>query len=463
MTIRQRLFISFSLILLIIISIIGVFFYTTFNLSEIHKTQIHRYDQIRRVEKLKEYNNSFSWVVLDIITDYEKKDVVQERLNKSNKLFEALLSQKKEIINNAEIKKEKENLQQLFEYFKKIQILINHDLYKIVQKSKSQNDFMLFNKNFENINLKIHKLLEEEIAYLQTKLDETEENTNQFIDTIKLELVILLLIAFLLSFVISSKITKEIKDMLDKLNKGVLQLFKDDENSIKVDIGKDNELSEITNNLNSYLEKQADIIHSREELLRNISHELKTPIAKAKFLLENLKHDKDNIQIENINNVFIDMEELISKLLQREKLNFAKINPSKFKISSLILEALSKLSIDDESKVFLDIKDDFDIEGDKYYLTIALKNLIDNAMKYANTYPIKIKSFDNKIQIQNTADKLSSSLIYYIQPFTRELNQQVGHGLGLNIVNKIIEIHDFTLGYKYENSQNVFFIDFKSK
>lgn len=460
MTIRQRLFISFSLILLIIVSIIGVFFYTIFNLSKIHKTQTHRYDQIRRVEKLKEFNNSFSWIVLDIVTDYEKIDVVKKRLSKSDNLFKTLSLEKKEIIDNSESISEKENLKLIFEYFENIEKLIKYELYELVLVSKNIKSFEVFNKSFEKTSLNIDKLLDEEIDYLQTRLDKTEQNRNQFIDTIKVELVILFILAFLLSFIISSRITKQIKEKLDKLNRGILQLFKDDGNKIKVDIGENNELSEITYNLNSYLEKQSDIIHSREELLRNISHELKTPIAKGKFLVESLKHSKDDSQINSINNVLIDIEELTSKLLEREKLNFATLKLSKFKASTLILEALSKLSIDDESKVFLQIENDFDINADKYYLTIALKNLIDNAMKYADEYPIKIKAYENKLYIENKAKKLSNDFIYYIQPFTREPNQQEGHGLGLNIVNKIVQMHRFKLEYEYKNSFNIFSVSF---
>lgn len=461
MTIKQRLYISFSLILFILIFIIGVFFYTIFNLNEVHNSQKHRYDQIRRVEKLKEYNNSFSWLVLDIITDYEKTNVVKKRLEKVDELFKNLKSQKTDTINNSESQKEKENLELIFLEFENIEKLIKQELYELVFKKEEKN-FDLFNKKYEKMSNQIQKLLIEEIDYLEDELLKTEKNTEDFIETIKLELVILLLIATILSFIISGKIIKEIKDKLYKLNEGVLQLFKDDENSIKVDIGKNNELSEITNNLNSYLEKQHDIIHSREELLRNISHELKTPIAKGKFLLENLKNSNDNNEIKNINNVFIDIEELTNKLLQREKLNFATIKPSEFKVSSLILESLSKLSIDDESKVKLIIKNDFYIVGDKYYLTIALKNLIDNAIKYAQEFPIKIETTNNKLNVKNIAPELTNDLIYYTKPFTREPNQQQGHGLGLNIVNKIIQKHNFKLEYSFKDNHNIFSIVFKN-
>jgi len=461
MTIKQKLYISFSLILFISMSIIGVFFYTLFNLNEVHNSQKHRYNQIRRVEKLKEYNNSFSWIVLDIITDYEKMHIANKRLEKADELFINLFSQKTDTINNSESTKEKENLELIFLEFENIKKLIKQELYEIVL-DKGEKNFDLFNKKYNQTSSFIEKLLIEEINYLQDELNKTEKNTEDFIETIKIELVILFFVAIIFSFIISGKIIKEIKDKLYKLNEGILQLFKDDENSIKVNIGENNELSEITNNLNSYLEKQYEIIHSREELLRNISHELKTPIAKGKFLLENLKSKNESSEISSINGVFLDIEELTSKLLQREKLNFVTLKSSEFKISSLILEALSKLSIDDESKMNLEIKNDFYVVGDKYYLTIALKNLIDNAMKYAEDFPVEIEAKNNRLNVKNIAPKLTNDLIYYIKPFTREPNQQSGHGLGLNIVNKIIQKHNFKLEYNYKTPHNIFSIVFKN-
>ena len=461
MTIKQKLYISFSLILFISMSIIGVFFYTLFNLNEVHNSQKHRYNQIRRVEKLKEYNNSFSWIVLDIITDYEKMHIANKRLEKADELFINLFSQKTDTINNSESTKEKENLELIFLEFENIKKLIKQELYEIVL-DKGEKNFDLFNKKYNQTSSFIEKLLIEEINYLQDELNKTEKNTEDFIETIKIELVILFFVAIIFSFIISGKIIKEIKDKLYKLNEGILQLFKDDENSIKVNIGENNELSEITNNLNSYLEKQHEIILSREELLRNISHELKTPIAKGKFLLENLKSKNESSEISSINGVFLDIEELTSKLLQREKLNFVTLKSSEFKISSLILEALSKLSIDDESKMNLEIKNDFYVVGDKYYLTIALKNLIDNAMKYAEDFPVEIETKNNRLNVKNIAPKLTNDLIYYIKPFTREPNQQSGHGLGLNIVNKIIQKHNFKLEYNYKTPHNIFSIVFKN-
>ena len=81
-------------------------------------------------------------------------------------------------------------------------------------------------------------------------------------------------------------------------------------------------------------------------------------------------------------------------------------------------------------------------------------------MKYAIEFPIRINSSKNEIYIENISNKLSNDLIYYIQPFTREPNQVQGHGLGLNIVNKILSLHGFELKHKYKDSHNIFSIYF---
>lgn len=462
MTISRKLYTSFSLILAIITFIIGVFFYTIINLNNFHILQNARYEQLRRVEKIKELNTAFAWVVLDIIVDRERKDIVKDRIKIYNKLFKQLWQIKKDVLEKVETQREKENLSLIFLELKKMEPLIKNDLLKMINEHKSQKEFREFNNIFDKSSSFVLKNLENEIEFLQERLNKTENEKDEFINKIKVELLVLLFIAFSLSSIISKKLIEDIKDMLSKLNKGVLQLLSNDENTIKINIEKGNELSEITNNINKYLEQKDAIIKSREELLRNISHELKTPITKGKFLLEKLKSQKEDTTIDGIDDVFYDIEELVSKLLQREKLNFATLNKSKFKVTTLILESLSKLSIDDENKINIQVDEEFEINGDFYYLNIAIKNLIDNAMKYTQSYPINIIIKNNSIEIQNEAKKLINPFTYYIQPFTREQNQQLGHGLGLNIANKILLLHQFKLNYFYKKPFNCFHIIFDS-
>ena len=83
-------------------------------------------------------------------------------------------------------------------------------------------------------------------------------------------------------------------------------------------------------------------------------------------------------------------------------------------------------------------------------------------MKYAEDFPVEIEAKNNRLNVKNIAPKLTNDLIYYIKPFTREPNQQSGHGLGLNIVNKIIQKHNFKLEYNYKTPHNIFSIVFKN-
>ena len=130
-------------------------------------SQKHRYDQIRRVEQLKEYNNDFSWVVLDIITDYDKINVVKERLHKADELFRSLLSQKQKTIQHSETQSEKENLKLIFSYFDNIKSLISYELYALILTETKEKNFDNFNQTFGKISYETQKLIIEEIEYLQ--------------------------------------------------------------------------------------------------------------------------------------------------------------------------------------------------------------------------------------------------------------------------------------------------------
>ena len=196
-----------------------------------------------------------------------------------------------------------------------------------------------------------------------------------------------------------------------------------------------------------------NLITTREELLRDIGHELRTPIAKGKFAIEKID---DFSQKELLKKIFKDLEILTNELIELEKLNSTKLNITTFKAETLIVESLAKLYLDDESKIEIEIIDDFKIKADLYYLSIVLKNLIDNAIKYTSSFPIKIIVKTNEISVLNQGKALAKELDYYLKPFTQELSQRDGFGLGLSIVKKIIDRHDFRLEYSYRNESNIF-------
>ena len=223
--------------------------------------------------------------------------------------------------------------------------------------------------------------------------------------------------------------------------------------SSRIDIKSNDEIGILANSFNKMASNLENLITTREELLRDIGHELRTPIAKGKFAIEKID---DFSQKELLKKIFKDLEVLTNELIELEKLNSTKLNITTFKAETLIVESLEKLYLDDESKIEINIQEDFKINGDLYYLSIVLKNLIDNALKYATSYPIQIDVKLNTISVSNKGKELSKQLEYYLKPFTQELSQRDGFGLGLSIVKKIIDKHDFRLEYSYRNESNIF-------
>jgi len=268
--------------------------------------------------------------------------------------------------------------------------------------------------------------------------DKTILNLLVFLDIFALFLIFLYIIKLLTPL---KTITKEITN------------FANGDLSTRININSKDEIGTLAKTFNSMASSLENSIKTREELLRDIGHELRTPIAKGKFAIEKID---DFSQKELLKKIFLDLEILTNELIELEKLNLTKLNISTFSAETLVLESLGKLYLEDESKIEIEINEDFKIDADLYYLSIALKNLIDNALKYAISFPIIIKVNKNEISISNKGKQLSKEFEYYLKPFTQELSQRDGFGLGLSIVKKILDRHNYQLLYSYENEFNIF-------
>jgi two-component system OmpR family sensor kinase len=65
--------------------------------------------------------------------------------------------------------------------------------------------------------------------------------------------------------------------------------------------------------------------------------------------------------------------------------------------------------------------------------------------------------------VSNHGNALVKELEHYLKPFTQELSQRDGFGLGLSIVKKIMDKHAFAIKYFYEDEKNHFTLSFVKK
>ena len=369
---------------------------------------------------------------IDSINSKRVDNLVKEKYIKiSNELFENIenKNQLTKLFDKYELDTSKENSD-----FNDYEILYDNKLtfgYILILKKAFDDEFIL----------KIKYLDDEYILKTPDEKNITDKlilNTLVFVDIFVLILIFLYILKLLSPLKI---ITKQLTN------------FANGDLSSRIDIKSNDEIGVLSNSFNKMASNLENLIKTREELLRDIGHELRTPIAKGKFAIEKID---DFSQKDLLKNIFKDLEILTNELIELEKLNSTKLNIITFSAETLLVESLEKLYLDDESKIDIKITDDFKINGDLYYLSIVLKNLIDNALKYATSYPIEIYINKNEISVSNKGEKLSKELEYYLKPFTQELSQRDGFGLGLSIVKKIIDRHDFKLDYSYKNESNIF-------
>jgi len=200
----------------------------------------------------------------------------------------------------------------------------------------------------------------------------------------------------------------------------------------------------------------------QKELISNISHELKNPLAGIKMSLEVSKKQKDWKKGE-VQEVFQDLENEISRLIKitddlvsLEKLGIKKKkNIDVYKVLKKVLKSLKSFSqkknIDFiervEEEVFWKVNQD-DLE--KIFF-----NLIHNAIKFSkmnskieivlNKKEFKVKDFGVGIKKEDLKDIFER---FYKIDNSRKLDDESGSGLGLSIVKELVEKNDLKIRVK---------------
>ena len=220
--------------------------------------------------------------------------------------------------------------------------------------------------------------------------------------------------------------------------------------------GKD-EISQVANEFDNAIKQLRQLRESRNLFLRNIMHELKTPITKGRLISDMCEDDEKK---EILIRVFQRLEYLLSEFAKIEELTSGKINLQKenYYAYDLVEQAFDILLLDSER---IDVFDNYDLflDVDFELFSIALKNLIDNAISYNTNGNPEIFIEKDFIKIVNKGEKLKKDIEDYYKPFNHDYeDSSSGLGLGLYISNNIIKIHGFKLEYEYLDGYHHFVI-----
>jgi len=168
--------------------------------------------------------------------------------------------------------------------------------------------------------------------------------------------------------------------------------------------------------------------------------------------------DIDVKEREDPNELFEQMQTHLNDLAQVESLTAKslELEPKEYALIDIVEQAYDMLGInEDKCKNYL--------QHEKVYVDFnlfayALKNLIDNGIKYAEQLPIILMYEDNCIKVINKGQPLAEDFNDYLKAFTRDRTYHSieGLGLGLYIANEIIEKHGCILQYEYKDGSHHF-------
>ncbi|RAX56942.1 hypothetical protein CCZ01_07775 [Helicobacter monodelphidis] len=288
---------------------------------------------------------------------------------------------------------------------------------------------------------------------LASRID-TEESDQTLINTLLIVQAILMFFLYAWLYMILRPIKQLTKS---------LKNFQDGNYQTRIQVHSKNELGELARSFNNMAETISELFKSKEMLLRNAGHELRTPITKGKLALEIMQ---DTPQKPIIQECFLRLDTLTNHLLTLEYLQgIQNLKQETFSMHTLLLESLSQ-SFADEESVKLNLQNDFQITGNLQWLSTALKNLIDNALKYQEAdEAIEIILQDKTCSILNVGKPLQKEFTFYLNPFVQEedFKEKKGYGLGLSLVATILKIHHFQLQYAYQHNKHIFSICFSSQ
>jgi len=287
-------------------------------------------------------------------------------------------------------------------------------------------------------------------------------------------LVLVILSAVVGGFILSNSITRSLRRInaaVEQLSQGNLEI-----RISGIDLKRGDELGELSRGFNRMADSMVDLLENEQRLLRDMSHELRSPLARIKIALELLAQkitisSSDPAQkcLSHLERDIQKMDEMIGHLLEKARLdNIGKMNennynlglykPENVDLCRLVEEASLEIlqGFENEKKTIITkLPDEAILWADPYLLRHIADNLIKNAFIYtapgtAVTVSINCREKDVTLEVLDQGSGVKPEHMENIfRPFyrTSEARERVsgGFGLGLAIVWQAVHIMHGTI------------------
>jgi len=241
---------------------------------------------------------------------------------------------------------------------------------------------------------------------------------------------------------------------LKKLHKQIQRFAQGDMNT-RISYEHDDEIGKIAKSFDDAIVHINQLSTSKNLFMRNMMHELKTPITKGRIVVEMLE---DESMKKILIRAFERMNELITELAELEKVTTQSFEPDFEYIMLSEVVAESKELLMSQTNCLKVEMEEIALTTDKKLMALVIKNLIDNAIKYGSGECVMLRTNYNIVEIISEGPALEHELSYYTEPFSQAEKRSSGFGLGLYIVHNILAKLGYRLGYKHLEGRNIFMI-----
>ena len=373
-----------------------------------------------------------------------------------------------------------------------LKMVLNDDRpLKIINTFENKSAAIIKLNAYPNTFLYVVKFLEEEISKYLIESEEAinfyytveEKRTGIKISFILIYLVIVSLLLFL-SISIAIKFSSRFFRSINNLILASTNIGKGDLDSKVPEIKTDVELETLNKNFNLMIERlknqQEKLLLSErheawENVARKLAHEIKNPLTPIQLTIDRLKskyeHSIQNNEKENFNNYLKTINKQIHQIenLVNEFSDFARMPKPLFEKNNLIEIINNNISIlkqIDKSILinFYEAKGNLVIKCDMDQISRAFFNLIKNSIESIKEKSIKNADFNKIIDIEilEKNDYITCTITDNGIGFSTDIIKNItkpyfttktkGSGLGLSIVNKIINDHNGTI--KFSSKKN---------
>ncbi len=312
------------------------------------------------------------------------------------------------------------------------------------------------------------------VLVLLSPADAIMRSVYQLQDRVLLVFAAIAAAVMIFSFIFSRVVTNPIAG----LNRGIKHMSKGDFSS-RVKVTGNREMAQLADAFNSMSEKLETLDQSRNQFVSNASHELKTPLATMKIMVESLIYQPDmdkelrtefltdiDNEIDRLSNIVSDLLTLVKMdskdvKLQRENLSLAEICRE-------TEHRLKPIARKKGQEIVLSLNDPCELYADRSKLTQVVYNLVENAVKYTQAggtvrVTLTRAGHEAHLVVQDNGPGIPrENLPHIFDRFYRvdkaRSRETGGTGLGLSIVRQLVMLHGGSIRCESEEGKGSAFI-----